>query len=146
MFTAKLNKRLQMLKHNCKRLPMLLNTIKRLLMLKLFWGYATTTAVREGHLKILEVLINGGTHNLHVKRTWGNKDHIESIKELSDRVFNVIIGTDITNFAEAIMSLLNKIMIYLIINKNNSFLYIYKKKKKKNHAINNYKLAKSNNP
>jgi len=31
MLTAKLSKRLQMLKHNCKRLPMLLNTIKRLL-------------------------------------------------------------------------------------------------------------------
>jgi len=31
MLTAKLSKRLQMLKHNCKKLPMLLNTIKRLL-------------------------------------------------------------------------------------------------------------------
>jgi len=31
MLTAKTSKRLQMLKHNCKRLPMLLNTIKRLL-------------------------------------------------------------------------------------------------------------------
>jgi len=31
MLTAKLSKRLQMLKHNCKRLPILLNTIKRLL-------------------------------------------------------------------------------------------------------------------
>jgi len=31
MITAKLSKRFQMLKHNCKRLPMLLNTIKRLL-------------------------------------------------------------------------------------------------------------------
>ena len=31
MLTAKLSKRLQMLKYNCKRLPMLLNTIKRLL-------------------------------------------------------------------------------------------------------------------
>jgi len=31
MLTAKLNKRLQMFKHICKRLPTLLNTIKRLL-------------------------------------------------------------------------------------------------------------------
>jgi len=31
MLTAKLSKRLQMLKHNCKTLPMLKNTIKRLL-------------------------------------------------------------------------------------------------------------------
>jgi len=33
MFTVKLGKRLQMLNHNCKRLPMLMNTIKRLLCL-----------------------------------------------------------------------------------------------------------------
>jgi len=32
MLTAKLSKRLQMLKHNCKRLPMLTNTIKRLML------------------------------------------------------------------------------------------------------------------
>jgi len=31
MLIVKTSKRLQMLKHNCKRLPMLLNTIKRLL-------------------------------------------------------------------------------------------------------------------
>jgi len=31
MLTAKTSKRLQMFKHNCKRLHMLLNTIKRLL-------------------------------------------------------------------------------------------------------------------
>jgi len=31
MLTAKLSKTLQMLKRNCKRLPMLKNTIKRLL-------------------------------------------------------------------------------------------------------------------
>jgi len=31
MLTAKTTKRLQLLKHNCKRLPMLLNTIKRLI-------------------------------------------------------------------------------------------------------------------
>jgi methyltransferase-like protein 6 len=42
---------------------------------------------------------------------WGNKNHIESIKELSDRVFNVIIGTDVTYVAEAIFPLLKKIMI-----------------------------------
>jgi len=31
MLTAKFSKRLQILKQNCKRLPMLLNTIKRLI-------------------------------------------------------------------------------------------------------------------
>jgi len=39
------------------------------------------------------------------KLEWGNKDHIESIKELSDRGFNVIIGTDVTYVAEAILPL-----------------------------------------
>jgi len=37
MLTARTSKRLQMLMHNCKRLPMLLNTIKKLL-------YSSTTA------------------------------------------------------------------------------------------------------
>ncbi|XP_027190223.1 uncharacterized protein [Cicer arietinum] len=32
--------------------------------LRLFRGYATTAAVREGHLKVLEVLINGGASQL----------------------------------------------------------------------------------
>jgi len=61
------------------------------------------------------------------KLEWGNKDHIESIKELSDRVFNVIICIDVTYVAEAILPLLNKIMIYLIIKKNHGSLYIKKK-------------------
>ncbi|KAK2398826.1 putative methyltransferase family protein [Trifolium repens] len=39
------------------------------------------------------------------KLEWGNKDHIESIKELSDRGFDVIIGTDVTYIAEAILPL-----------------------------------------
>ncbi|AET00940.1 hypothetical protein MTR_5g097640 [Medicago truncatula] len=56
---------------------------------RLFRGYATTTTVREGHLKILQVFINSGVSQL-----------------LSDRGFNVII--DVTYLAEAILSLLNK--------------------------------------
>jgi len=66
------------------------------------------------------------------KLEWGNKDHIESIKELSDRVFNVIISSNATYVAEAILSLLNEIMIYFIIKKKPRFsLY----KIKKNHVI-----------
>jgi uncharacterized protein YlzI (FlbEa/FlbD family) len=61
------------------------------------------------------------------KLEWGNKDHIESIEELSDRVFNAIIGTDVAYVVEAILSLLNKIMIYLIIKKKNTVSF-YKKK------------------
>ena len=61
------------------------------------------------------------------KHEWGNKDHMKSIKELSDRVFNVIIGTDAIYVAEAILPLLNKIMIYLIIKKKQRFS-LYKRK------------------
>ncbi|AES69871.1 S-adenosyl-L-methionine-dependent methyltransferase superfamily protein, putative [Medicago truncatula] len=38
---------------------------------------------------------------------WENKHHIESIKKLSDRGFNVIIDIDVTYVAEAILPLLN---------------------------------------
>jgi uncharacterized protein YlzI (FlbEa/FlbD family) len=83
---------------------------------------------------------------LTTKNEWGNKDRIESIEELSDRVFNVIIGTNVAYVVEAILSLLNK-MIYLIIKKNHGSHFI---KKRKSHAIivyiSNYKPAKSNNP
>lgn len=37
--------------------------------------------------------------------TWGNKDHIAGIKELSNRGFDVIIGTDVTYIPEAILPL-----------------------------------------
>lgn len=36
---------------------------------------------------------------------WGNKDHIESIKEVTNGGFDVIIGTDVTYIAEAILPL-----------------------------------------
>ncbi|KAI5393532.1 uncharacterized protein LOC127092732 [Lathyrus oleraceus] len=39
------------------------------------------------------------------KLEWGNKDHIESIKKLSNGGFNVIIGTDVTYVHEAILPL-----------------------------------------
>ncbi|XP_004498868.1 uncharacterized protein [Cicer arietinum] len=39
------------------------------------------------------------------KLEWGNKDHIESIKELSSIGFDVIIGTDVTYVPEAILPL-----------------------------------------
>ncbi|AET02852.1 hypothetical protein MTR_8g056070 [Medicago truncatula] len=98
----------------------------------MFRGNATTTAAtREGQLKILEVLING--EESQIKLECGNKDHIESIKELSDRVFNVIIGTEVAYVVEAILPLLNKIMIYLIIKKNHGSFYI--KKKSRYHSL-----------
>ncbi|KAK7310694.1 hypothetical protein RJT34_08361 [Clitoria ternatea] len=36
---------------------------------------------------------------------WGNKDHIESIKKVSDKGFDVIVGTDVTYIPEAILPL-----------------------------------------
>ncbi|KAF3964720.1 hypothetical protein CMV_011014 [Castanea mollissima] len=36
---------------------------------------------------------------------WGNRDHIEAIKEINNRGFDVIIGTDVTYIPEAILPL-----------------------------------------
>lgn len=36
---------------------------------------------------------------------WGNSDHIEAIKELNEKGFEVIIGTDVTYIPEAILPL-----------------------------------------
>lgn len=65
--------------------------------------------------KALELLNENVTSNLeksllsklHVKKlNWGDKEQIESVKKLSDnKGFDVIIGTDVTYVAEAIMPL-----------------------------------------
>ena len=34
---------------------------------------------------------------------WGNRDHIEAIKEINNRGFDVIVGTDVTYIPEAIL-------------------------------------------
>jgi len=52
---------------------------------------------------------------------------------MNDRVFNVIIDTDVTYVAEAILPLLNKIMNYLIIKNNHGSLY--KKKTPPYHSL-----------
>ncbi|XP_076927332.1 uncharacterized protein LOC143590866, partial [Bidens hawaiensis] len=65
--------------------------------------------------KALELLNENVTLNLdksllsklHIKKlNWGDKEHIDSVKKLSDnKGFDVIIGTDVTYVAEAIMPL-----------------------------------------
>ena len=71
----------------------------------------------DGDAKALDMLTENVASNLEkpfldkliTKRLeWGNKDHIEAIKELNDDDeggFEVIIGTDVTYIAEAILPL-----------------------------------------
>ncbi|KAL8235186.1 hypothetical protein R6Q59_021286 [Mikania micrantha] len=69
----------------------------------------------DGDHKALELLYENIASNLdkslssklHIKKLkWGNKEHIESVKKLSGNMgFDVIIGTDVTYVAEAIMPL-----------------------------------------
>ncbi|KAI3715368.1 hypothetical protein L6452_22349 [Arctium lappa] len=71
----------------------------------------------DGDDKALELLYENIASNLeessrtklHIKKLkWGNKEHIESVKKLllnGDKGFDVIIGTDVTYVAEAIIPL-----------------------------------------
>lgn len=70
----------------------------------------------DGDEKALELLYENIASNLeeslraklHIKKLkWGNKEHIESVKKLlnGEKGFDVIIGTDVTYVAEAIMPL-----------------------------------------
>lgn len=68
----------------------------------------------DGDEKALELLSQNVSSNLQssslakliVKRLeWGNRDHIEEIKKLNDVGFEVILGTDVTYVAEAIIPL-----------------------------------------
>lgn len=69
----------------------------------------------DGDQKALELLKENITSNLDQsllsklqikKLNWGDKEHIKSVKKLSDnKGFDVIIGTDVTYVAEAIMPL-----------------------------------------
>ena len=68
----------------------------------------------DGDAKALDMLAENVASNLQkpfldkliTKRLeWGNRDHIEAIKELNDEGFEVIIGTDVTYIPEAILPL-----------------------------------------
>ncbi|KAK9273661.1 hypothetical protein L1049_018471 [Liquidambar formosana] len=75
---------------------------------------ADLVVATDGDTKALDLLSQNVALNLMpqllakliTKRLeWGNRDHIESIKGLNDRGFEVIIGTDVTYIPEAILPL-----------------------------------------
>lgn len=77
-------------------------------------GSADLVVATDGDISTLDQLTQNITSNLKppflskliVKRVqWGNKDHIEAIKEISNRGFDIIIGTDVTYVPEAILPL-----------------------------------------
>ncbi|EXB57651.1 hypothetical protein L484_002998 [Morus notabilis] len=76
--------------------------------------YADHVIATDGDTKALDLLTQNVTSNLEppsldkllVRRLlWGNRDHIGAIKEINNRGFDIIIGTDVTYIAEAISSL-----------------------------------------
>ncbi|PON71715.1 Methyltransferase type [Parasponia andersonii] len=76
--------------------------------------YADLVIATDGDTKALDLLTQNVTSNLEPpffdklivrKLEWGNKDHIKAIKEVNYRGFDIIIGTDVTYMAEAILPL-----------------------------------------
>lgn len=76
--------------------------------------YADLVIATDGDTKALDILTQNVTSNLEppsldkllVRRLlWGNRDHIGAIKEINNRGFDIIIGTDVTYVAEAISPL-----------------------------------------
>lgn len=88
---------------------------------------ADLVVATDGDEKALELMSENVSSNLQssslakliVKRLeWGNKDHIEAIKDLNDGGFDVIIGTDVTYVAEAILPLFATAKELVSSNKN----------------------------
>lgn len=76
--------------------------------------YADQAVATDGDALALELLAKNIASNLQPplltklstkKLEWGNRDHIEDMKGVSDRGFDVIIGTDVTYVPEAILPL-----------------------------------------
>ncbi|XP_062101326.1 uncharacterized protein LOC133807169 [Humulus lupulus] len=76
--------------------------------------YADLVIATDGDTKALDLLTQNVTSNLKqplldkfiVRRLeWGNREHIETIKEVNNNGFDIIIGTDVTYIAEAISPL-----------------------------------------
>lgn len=77
-------------------------------------GSADLVVATDGDTNALDLLTQNITSNIKppflskliVKRLeWGNKDHVEAIKEISNGGFDVVIGTDVTYNPEAILPL-----------------------------------------
>ncbi|KAK7290964.1 hypothetical protein RIF29_05781 [Crotalaria pallida] len=76
--------------------------------------YADQVVATDGDAFALDLLSKNVASNIEPasltklttkKLEWGNKDHIESVKEVSNGGFDIIIGTDVTYIAEAILPL-----------------------------------------
>ncbi|KAM6559284.1 hypothetical protein CsatA_028523 [Cannabis sativa] len=76
--------------------------------------YANLVIATDGDTKALELLTQNVSSNLEQplsnklivkKLEWGNKEHMETIKEVNNNGFDIIIGTDVTYIAEAISPL-----------------------------------------
>lgn len=76
--------------------------------------YADLVISTDGDSKALDLLTENVASNLEppffekliVRRLeWGNRDHIEAIKKVNNRGFDIIMGTDVTYIAEAISPL-----------------------------------------
>ncbi|XP_062159706.1 uncharacterized protein LOC133867048 [Alnus glutinosa] len=77
-------------------------------------GSADLVVATDGDTNALDMLTQNITSNIKppflskliTKRLqWGNRDHIEAIKEINNGGFDVIIGTDVTYIPEAILPL-----------------------------------------
>lgn len=75
---------------------------------------ADLVVATDGDEKSLDLLTQNIALNLHPpslsklvvkKLEWGNRDHIEAVRQLSGTGFDVILGTDVTYVAEAILPL-----------------------------------------
>lgn len=76
--------------------------------------HADLVIATDGDTKALDLLTQNVTSNLAPpsldkllvrKLEWGNRDHIEAIKEVNNRGFDIIIGTDVTYVSAAISPL-----------------------------------------
>ncbi|KAI9118477.1 hypothetical protein K1719_010809 [Acacia pycnantha] len=85
-------------------------------------GICSMVSARNAHIVVatdgdafaLELLAKNVASNLLLplltklitkRLEWGNRDHIEEVKEVSDTGFDVIVGTDVTYIPEAILPL-----------------------------------------
>ncbi|XP_044487776.1 uncharacterized protein LOC123212703 isoform X3 [Mangifera indica] len=77
-------------------------------------GSADLVVATDGDQRALDLLTENVTSNLTppilskliTKRLeWGNRDHIEAIKDVNNGGFEIILGTDVTYIAEAILPL-----------------------------------------
>ncbi|KAH7523836.1 hypothetical protein FEM48_Zijuj06G0054400 [Ziziphus jujuba var. spinosa] len=76
--------------------------------------FAECVIATDGDIKALDLLTQNVASNLRppfldklmtMRLEWGNRDHIETIKKVNSRGFDIILGTDVTYVSEAISPL-----------------------------------------